>query len=152
MISVITYGRNDNYGYNLHKRTAFGFNCMAELLTEQDEILFVDYNTPDHLPTLPEFIWDTLTPKALELIKIIRILPRIHEQAKKDSPLPILENISRNAALVRSNPNNRWVLSTNPDVVLVLAAQWKSLTELLAKREDSFYEMPRFDIPESVWS
>ena len=49
MISVITYGRNDNYSFNLTKRVALGFNCLAEVLTEKDEILFVDYNTPEHL-------------------------------------------------------------------------------------------------------
>src|SRR5215471_3645589 len=131
MISVVTYGRNDNYGYNLHKRTAFGFNCLAESLTDEDEILFADYNTPDHLPTLPEFIWDTFTPKALKLIKVVRIPREIHENVKADSPLSILENVSRNAAIVRSSPQNHWILSTNPDVLIVLAAKWKNLAELL---------------------
>jgi hypothetical protein len=65
MISIVLYGRNDSYGYNLHKRAALSFNCMAELLTdENDEILFVDYNTPDDFPTFPEAIQDTLTPLA----------------------------------------------------------------------------------------
>ena len=46
-ISVVLYGRNDNYGYNLHKRGALSLNCMAEVLKDPaDEILFVDYNTP----------------------------------------------------------------------------------------------------------
>jgi hypothetical protein len=152
MISIVTYGRNDNYGFNLVKRTALGFNCLAELLTEEDEILFVDYNTPDHLPTLPEFIWDSFTEKAMRLIKVIRISRDIHEQIKKDSPLQILENVSRNAAIVRSNPENKWILSTNPDVILVLSSKWPTLTEMLRTLQPSFYEMPRFDIPESVWS
>src|SRR5947207_8452796 len=152
MISVVTYGRNDNYGYNLHKRTAFGFNCLAENLTEDDEILFVDYNTSDHLPTLPEFIWDTFTPKALRLIKVIRVSNKVHESIKGDSPLSILENVSRNAGIVRSNPQNHWILSTNPDVLMVLASKWKNFDQLLEGQKDSFYEMPRFDIPESIWS
>lgn len=152
MISVITYGRNDNYGFNLYKRTAFGFNCLAEVLTDEDEVLFVDYNTPRHLPTLPEFIWDTLTEKALNLIKVIRIGPETHERIRGNSPLNVLENVSRNAAIVRSDPKNHWMLSTNPDVVLVLASKWSNLAELLQAQPDSFYEMPRFDIPESVWS
>jgi len=152
VISIITYGRNDNYGYNLAKRTAIGFNCLAEVLTEDDEILFVDYNTADHLPTLPEFIWDNLTEKALRLIRVIRISRDLHEQVKSDSPLSILENVSRNAAIVRSNPQNRWILSTNPDVLLVLASPWPTLSDLLRDVPDSFYEMPRFDIPESIWS
>jgi hypothetical protein len=152
MISIITYGRNDNYSYNLVKRTAFSFNCLAEVLTDEDEILFTDYNTPDHLPTLPESIWDTLTDKALARLKVIRISREIHESIKRDSPLPILENVSRNAAIVRSNPANRWMLSTNPDVLLVLCSKWANLAALLRTFPDSFYELPRFDIPESVWS
>ncbi len=152
MLSIVTYGRNDNYSFNLVKRIAFSFNCLAEVLTDEDEILFVDYNTPDHLPTLPESIWDTLTDKALNLVKVIRISSGLHEIIKNDSPLPILENVSRNAAIVRSNPENHWILSTNPDVLLVLASQWQNLDELLRDVHDSFYEMPRMDIPESVWS
>ena len=153
MISVLLYGRNDNYGYNLYKRTAAGLNCLAELMAdEDDEILFVDYNTPGHLPTLPEYIWDTLTERALRRVKVIRVPPEIHECVKGDSRLPILENVSRNAAIVRSNPANFWMLSTNPDVVLILSSRWRSLNELLHTLKPSFYELPRFDIPESVWS
>jgi len=151
MISIITYGRNDNYGFNLAKRTSMSFNSLAEILTEEDEIFFVDYNTPGHLPTLPEDIWDTFTEKARRVIKVIRVSPEIHKQVRKDSPLPILENVSRNAAIRRSNPANHWMLSTNPDVLLVLAERWKNLSELLSTLKDSFYELPRFDIPESVW-
>lgn len=152
MISIVTYGRNDNYSFNLVKRIAFSFNCLAEVLTEEDEILFVDYNTPGHLPSLPESIWDTLTDKALNLVKVIRISSDLHQMIKRDSPLPILENVSRNAAIVRSNPANHWILSTNPDVLLVLSSRWQNLDDLLRSVQDSFYEMPRMDIPESVWS
>lgn len=152
MISIVTYGRNDNYGYNLAKRAALGLNCLAEVLTEEDEILFVDYNTPDHLPTLPEFLWDTLTTKALGLIRVIRISRELHEKIKGDSPIPILENVSRNAAIIRSDPRNHWILSTNPDVLLILSSRWQNLGQLTGSLPDSFYEMPRFDIPESVWS
>ena len=52
MNSIILYGRNDAHGYNLHRRAALSFNCLAEVLTDDDdEIVFVDYNTPDELPT-----------------------------------------------------------------------------------------------------
>ncbi len=119
MISVITYGRNDNYSFNLAKRVALGFNCLAEVLTEKDEIVFVDYNTPEPLPSLPEFIWDTFTPKARSLIKVVVVPPAVHNRIRRDSPLPLLENVSRNAGIVRSNPDNHWILCTNPDVVLI---------------------------------
>ena len=79
MISVILYGRNDSYGYNLHKRGAISFNCIAEVLTQpDDEILFVDTNTPDDLPTFPEAIRDTLTPRAKELLRVLRVRGVLH--------------------------------------------------------------------------
>ena len=88
MISVILYGRNDSYGYNLHKRAAISLNCIAELLTEdQDEILFVDYNTPNDFPTFPEAIFDTLTIKAKDKLRILRVRPEIHkEKFEKKNP------------------------------------------------------------------
>ena len=62
MLSIIVYGRNDNHGYNLHKRAAVSINCLAEMLRDPaDELIFVDYNSPDDLPTFPEAIRDTLT-------------------------------------------------------------------------------------------
>ncbi|MGH7102386.1 MAG: hypothetical protein ACREFJ_08310, partial [Acetobacteraceae bacterium] len=79
MLSIILYGRNDSYGYNLHKRAALSLNCMAELLgADGDEILFVDYNTPDDYPTFPEAIRDTLTARARRLLRIFRVRPARH--------------------------------------------------------------------------
>ena len=69
MFSVILYGRNDTHGYNLHKRAAISFNALAEVMSDpDDEILFVDYNTPDDHPTFPEAIHDTLTEKAKKVL------------------------------------------------------------------------------------
>ena len=72
MMSLVLYGRNDNYGYNLHKRATLSLNCFAELLDDgDDEILFVDYNTPDDHPTFVEAIRDTLTSRARRLVKVL---------------------------------------------------------------------------------
>ena len=74
MLTITLYGRNDSHGYNLHKRGAISINAIAEILTDpDDEILFVDYNTPDDLPTFPEAIADTLTRRAWERLKILRV-------------------------------------------------------------------------------
>jgi hypothetical protein len=120
MLSVVLYGRNDNYGYNLHKRAALSLNCIAELLTsEQDEILFGDCNTPDDFPTFPEAINDTLTPRARGLLRILRVGPK-HDQRFHDcTHLLALEPVARNIAVRRSNPSNRWILSTNTDMIFV---------------------------------
>jgi hypothetical protein len=152
MISIVLYGRNDSHGYNLHKRAAISINCMAEVLSDpDDEILFVDYNTPDDLPTFPEAIHDTLTPRAIAKLRILRVRPSQHRQFAAKTHLVALEPISRNVALRRSNPNNRWVLSTNTDMVFVPNLEGRSLTDVVRDIPDGFYHLPRFELPECMW-
>src|SRR6185295_18967759 len=109
MISVILYGRNDSYGYNLHKRAALSLNCIAELLSEGDEIVFVDYNTPNDFPTFPEAIQDTLTSRARRMIRILRVRPKHHQRFAGRTHLVAPEPVARNVGVRRSNPANRWI-------------------------------------------
>lgn len=152
MISLILYGRNDSHGYNLHKRAAISLNCMAEVLRHpDDEIVFVDYNTPDDLPTFPEAIQDTLTERARALTRVIRLRPEHHALFADRTHLPALEPVARNVALRRSNPHNRWVLSTNTDMIFVLPKQYDGLGDVVADLEDGYYHLPRFELPEGIW-
>jgi hypothetical protein len=150
MISAILYGRNDNYGYNLHKRAALSFNCIAEVLDETDEIIFVDYNTPDDFPTFPEAIQDTLTKRARELLRVLRVRPFIHDRFKLKTPLLALEPIARNVAVRRSRPSNRWILSTNTDMIFILQ-RVGSLTDIVRDLPKGFYHAPRIELPETLW-
>ena len=87
LFSVILYGRNDSHGYNLHKRAAISFNALAEVMSDpDDEILFVDYNTPDDHPTFPEAIHDTLTDKAKKVMRILRVRPDQHVRHRLKHP------------------------------------------------------------------
>jgi len=152
MFSVILYGRNDSHGYNLHKRAAISFNALAEVMSDSDdEILFVDYNTPDDHPTFPEAIHDTLTDKAKKVMRILRVRPDQHAHLRSKTHLVALEAQSRNVALRRSNPRNRWILYTNTDMLLVPRDDRQSLSDILGELEDGFYEVPRFEIPEMLW-
>ena len=151
MISIVLYGRNDNYGYNLHKRAALSLNCMAEVLTDSsDEILFVDYNTPDDFPTFPEAIQDTLTHRAKEMLRIFRVRPRVHERFRSKTHLLALEPIARNVAVRRSSESNRWILSTNTDMIFVPLHE-PSLSRLAQGLVPGFYHTPRLEIPEVLW-
>jgi len=92
MISVILYGRNDSHGYNLHKRAAISLNCIGEVLSEPgDEIIFVDYNTPNDLPTFIEAIYDTLTPRARSRLRVLRVRPELHGRYQSRTHLTALE-------------------------------------------------------------
>lgn len=152
MISIIIYGRNDDHGYHYKKRSAISINAMAEVLTDaDDEILFVDYNTPNDLPTMPESILSNLTQRAKQKLRVIRVRPEFHNRFAATTHLKIIEPIARNIALRRANPNNRWILSTNSDMIFVPQDKSKSLTSIVEKLEDGFYQLPRFEFPEFLW-
>jgi len=152
MISVILYGRNDSYGYNLHKRAAISLNCIAEILTDHDdEIIFVDYNTPDDFPTFPEAIFDTLTEKTINKLRILRVRPDDHEIIfGGKTHLKTLEPVARNVAIRKSNKNNKWILSTNTDMIFVPRNNF-SLTDAVRDIPEGMYCTARFEIPESIW-
>src|SRR5687767_10187437 len=148
MISIVLYGRNDSYGYNHSKRWALGLNCLAEVLTDpDDEILFVDYNTPDDFPTFPEAIADTLTDKAAHRLRVWRVRPQHHAAFATRSHLSVLEPVARNIAIRRTSPANRWVLCTNPDMILVPRAGG-SLSAIAAALPRAYFAIPRFEVPE----
>jgi hypothetical protein len=152
MISVIVYGRNDAHGYNLHRRAALSLNCIAEVLTDpDDELIFVDYNTPEELPTFIEGISDTLTARCLDLLRVLRVPAAVHGQRfASRTHLPALEPIARNVAARRANPSNRWLLSTNTDMIFVPLGD-RSLSDVCRELPDGFYGLPRFELPEWLW-
>lgn len=152
MISIIFYGCNDSYGYNMHKRVAISINCAAHVLTHKDdEILFVDYNTSNDHPTLPEAIADLLTEKAKNLLRVFRVRPHGDAKIAKKTHLKVIEPISRNIALRRSNPKNKWILSSNTDMVFVPRNTKHSLTDIVKDLPDGYYGIPRFEMPETLW-
>jgi hypothetical protein len=151
MISVVVYGRNDSHGYNPHKRAAISLNCIAAVLDDpHDEIIFVDYNTPDDLPTFPEAIADTLTPRARRLLRVLRVRPAQHRRFAHRSHLAVLEPVARNVAVRRADPANRWVLSTNSDMIFVPQGG-RSLSAIAAALPDGYFHLPRFELPETLW-
>jgi hypothetical protein len=152
VISVIVYGRNDAHGYNLHRRAALSLNCIAEVLThDDDEILFVDYNTPDELPSFVEAIADTLTDRCLDLLRVLRVPAAIHRRRFAAlTRLHALDPVCRNVAARRATPTNRWLLSTNTDMIFV-PRSGDSLSDICSDLADGFYGLPRYELPEWVW-
>jgi len=151
MITFLVVGRNDGYGINLHKRTAISLNHLASLCEDaDDEIIYVDCNTREEDCTLVEAIADTLSPAAKRYLKAYRITKDQMFGAIGETPLPFSDELSRNAGLRRSNPRNRWLLSTNCDVLIHRLISG-SLHDLLKKLEPRFYVCPRIGIPAVQW-
>ena len=147
----MVHGRNDVHGYNLHKRAALSLNCLAELLGKDDEILFVDWNTADELPTFPEAIADTFTPACRALLRVLRVRPRQHRRLARLTHLPVLDAPARNVAIRRADPRNKWLLSTTTDIVLIPREPGVKLSDVIAPLEPALYHLPRFDVPEGLW-
>ncbi|MCB9496560.1 MAG: hypothetical protein H6686_06710 [Fibrobacteria bacterium] len=150
-LSVIVYGRNDGHGYNLARRAATSLNAIAHVLREEDEILFVDANGADTFPTFPESISDTLTPKARQVLRVIRVRPGSYRRWTSQARLPVHEPFCRNVALRRVAPSCKWVLSTNTDIVPVIEGG-KTIGELLEGLDPGFLHIaPRIELPERMW-
>ncbi len=150
MISIIVVGRNDGFGLNLAKRTAISLNQFASLCEDDDdEIIYVDCNTADAEVTLTESIADTLTPEARKRIKTYRVSGEQMHQAVGITPMPISDELSRNIAIRRSNPNNQWILNTNCDILLCPVGD--SLHDILRSLKPQFYLCPRRGIPYDEW-
>lgn len=150
-ITLVVYGRNDAHGQNLHKRAVVSLNALAEQLEPgRDEILFVDCNSPDDVPTFPEAISDLLTERARGLLRILRIRPAQYARLAPAVGQPVFEALCRNVALRNSSPDRHWVVSTNTDILL-RSKGGKRLTDFVADLPEGFYGLPRFDIPQALW-
>ncbi len=139
------------HGYNLHRRAALSLNCIAEVLTDpDDEIIFVDYNTPDELPTFIEAIADTLTDRASTCFGCCACPPRSTRSASRaHSPFrgragsqkrrgPTSEPLQSVAAFDEHGHD----LRAGPD---------RSLSEICEHLADGYYGLPRFELPEWLW-
>lgn len=153
MLSVVVYGRNDSHGYNMQKRVAISLNSIAATLNmDNDEIIFVDWNSSDILPTLIEDIHDTLTSKCLSLLKVVRVRESDHMRLSPSGlKRPTIEPYARNIAIRRANPNNKWLLSTNTDMIFITREN-QSLSELVGSLPRGYYQSYRFELPEFIWS
>jgi hypothetical protein len=151
MISVVVYGRNDSHGYNLHKRMALSLNSIAEVLEDQDdEIIFVDWNSPQGMPPVPVAIADTLSAKAKSILRIIVVPNSVHQNLiEGKSQKVVVEPVARNVGARRARPQNNWILSTNTDALL--ATGNTMLCEYVRKLAPGYYGSPRFELPEWVW-
>jgi hypothetical protein len=150
MISVVVVGRNDNHGYNLSKRVSSSLNSMAQMLSEGDEIIFVDWNTPAGYPVMPISIKDDLLPETRSLLRIIRVPPSVHELVSEGSNRALIEPLARNVGIRRASPNSKWILSTNTDI-LFASPSGKNFRRIFQSLEESLWLTYRFEIPEFVW-
>ncbi len=123
---------------------------MARMLSEGDEIVFVDWNTPNGYPVMPVSIKDDLLPKTKSMLRIIRVPQSVHDLVSEGSNRALIEPLARNVGIRRASPNSKWILSTNTDI-LFASPSGKNFREIFEHLEETLWLTYRFEIPEFVW-
>lgn len=123
---------------------------MAQMLSEGDEIVFVDWNTPIGYPVMPVSIKDDLLPKTKSLLRIIRVPQLVHNLVSEGSNRALIEPLARNVGIRRASANSKWILSSNTDI-LFASPSGKNFREIFQNLEESLWLTYRFEIPEFVW-
>jgi hypothetical protein len=120
------------------------------MLSDEDEIIFVDWNTPEDMPVLLVSIADTLTSKTKNILKLITIDPEMHSRVSRGSHRKVLEPIARNVGIRMTDSDSDWVLSTNTDMLFYFPKDNK-LSDILENRAPALLTMFRNEIPEYFW-
>jgi len=123
---------------------------MAQMLSEGDEIIFVDWNTPIGYPVMPVSIKDDLLPKTRSMLRIIRVPQSVHNLVSEDSNRTLIEPLARNVGIRRASPNSKWILSSNTDI-LFASPSGRNFREIFENLEESLWLTYRFEIPEFIW-
>ena len=110
-ISAVVVTRNDNYGDNLNDRAIY---CLNSLVDTFDEIILVDWNSPDNKPQL----WDIQEQINFKgNLKHIVITPEVASMLTNKDPHAQVccETLGRNIGIRRATGN--YIVSTNIDVI-----------------------------------
>lgn len=143
-------GRNDDHGYNLQKRVTTSLNSIASFLRAEDELIFVDWNTPSEFPVMPIAIWDSLTEHCRKVLKVIKVSENEHNSVKGDSGRKLLEPIARNVGIRRAKLSSKWVLSTNTDIIFV-PTNFNNFADLCETLDERLWMCSRYELPEFIW-
>jgi hypothetical protein len=152
MLSAIVFGRNDDHGGNFRHRAILSINMLAEQLGVADEIVFVDWNSADGAPTFPEAVANSLTERARNLLRVVKVGRDIHaEFVDRGAFMPVVPVVAYNVGIRRANPNNKWILITTTDMLLISRDAGRSLSEVAITLKDGVYGLPRFELPRWIW-
>jgi hypothetical protein len=144
---AVVVGRNDDYGKNLIERASYS---LYSLVSQMDEVIFVDWATENGKPTLVEEV-GIKSPN----FYYIKITPEQASKWNNDDPeaQSVCEVMARNIGLRRLSTDV--LISTNPDVI---APYRKYLDEqtisnnfiTVARRNISLYDVRPLGLPTEV--
>jgi len=110
-LTAVVVARNDNYGGDLNDRATY---CLNSLIDTFDEVILVDWNSPDNHPLLWD-IKDNIQGKGN--LKHIVITPEVASMLTNNDPHAQVcsEVLGRNIGIRRASGD--YIVSTNIDVI-----------------------------------
>jgi glycosyltransferase involved in cell wall biosynthesis len=135
MKSVVIPTRNDNYGYFLTERT---IQCLNNMVSNFDEVIVVDWNSPDGVPAIRQAINSI---QKTGKIRCIVVPKEVVEQHIPHDTNPCCDVIARNVGIQRAR--SEWILSSNIDI-LCSPFDERSLSS------DTMYTSAKYTVPEHV--
>jgi hypothetical protein len=110
-LSAVVVARNDNYGGDLNDRATY---CLNSLIDTFDEVILVDWNSPNNHPLLWD-IKDNIQGKGN--LKHIVITPEVASMLTNNDPHAQVCNevLGRNIGIRRASGD--YIVSTNIDVI-----------------------------------
>jgi hypothetical protein len=142
--TVVIVSRNDNYGGNLIERSTF---CLNSAIDTYDEVIYVDWNSPDN----HSLLWDIKSNlKTKGNLKHLVITPEIASILTNHDPdaQVCCEVLARNLGIRRATGD--YIISTNIDII---HPRRKDLIEFINNSDkDTFYTISRRDaeLPEII--
>jgi hypothetical protein len=148
---VVVVARNNIYGGDFLNRLQNFIDVLSSLWQKHNlsaELIIVEWNTPRNIPPLTDVI--KLPEAARGKIRIITVLPEVHETIPNPEKIPYFEFIGKNVGIRRAR--GKFILATNPD--LLYSEQLIKFLATANLSEDTFYRVDRYDfngpLPENL--
>lgn len=147
-LSIVVASRNDNHGGDILKRMRLFVRGLLEQSRRYQlpiELVFVEWNPPEHTPPLY-----TALPKPCDqdylTLRYITVPASIHRRYRRSPDIPLFQMIAKNVGIRRAR--GVFILCTNIDLLFS-----DSLFQILAEkafRPDTFYRANRCDVPGAI--
>jgi hypothetical protein len=147
-LSIVVTSRNDDHGGDALKRMTIFVNGLIAQTNKFElpcELVFVDWNPPEHKPLLHEVLpkpkmGDYLT------IKYVVVPAQINQKLKYSNIIPLFQMIAKNVGIRRASAD--FILCTNIDLLFSNELfEWMKSSKW---EQGVFYRANRCDVPSTI--
>jgi hypothetical protein len=147
-LSIVAVSRNDDHGDKLlYRMQAFVDGVIEQSLRHEVlvELILVEWNPPDHRPSLAEALKIPKEKKYCD-VRIIQVLKEVHQKVDPSDKFPLFQMIGKNVGIRRAR--GEYVLATNIDILF--SDEIFSYFKQKKLKPGEVYRVDRLDIPSQL--